>query len=157
MGGGAGGGGPARCQDSCDGCCLPNDVCLSLPAQTANTCGQSGSSCSACNDGEQCLRGTCVPVIIDGGVPGDVGSTCTSDTGCGVSGWCLTEDMGFPGGYCTRECEFTMCPTGSTCVQAGDPNGTPFYLCLQECMTSSQCRTDYVCETSPGIGLCLPF
>jgi serine protease len=38
-----------------------------------------------------------------------VGSACTSNTDCLDSGACVTA---WPGGYCTRDCATTACPTG---------------------------------------------
>jgi hypothetical protein len=62
---------------------------------------------------------------------------------CGPIGFCIEESNGFPDGYCTQDCgpSGNACPMGSDCRGFGMGNA----LCLDECNSNPECRTDYVC------------
>ena len=81
--------------------------------------GPSFDACSAitCGDGASCDAGAC---RCDAGLYGDpntfcedieshqnwVGAPCIDDSECDFAGgWCLNELDGFPGGYCTSDCD----------------------------------------------------
>ena len=74
-----------------------------------------------------------------------VGDPCGNDGDCGELGTCMTEDQGFPGGYCTRAaCEASSCPGDASCwsFQSGGS------YCLRNCAAPSDCRTQhgYTCD-----------
>jgi len=78
----------------------------------------------------------------------DIGAACTSASSCAHNS-CL----GMTGGYCTKSmCDFSGCPTGSTCFGIG--NGDT--ACLKDCTATGQCRTaeSYVCSSNYQV--CLP-
>ena len=77
----------------------------------------------------------------------DIGDACGLDTDC-ESLMCLQ----LPGGYCTKShCQFTGCPSGSTCY--GFESGGS--ACLQDCTSANQCRENegYTCDS---YGSCWP-
>ena len=98
-----------------------------------------------------------------GAGPGVTGSSCTDNAQCQPpsSGFCITEDQGYPGGSCTSDCSLALtddyCGTGGRCnlylaeLAAGQD---PFVigLCEQGCNADggSSCRTDYACEPRQG-------
>lgn len=82
-----------------------------------------------------------------------IGTGCADSSTCGEGGVCGT---GFPGGYCTRDCATSACPTGAKCV-----SGATVSLCLDTCTGPragrSTCRQSYVCEDDgAGSGVCVP-
>jgi serine protease len=85
-----------------------------------------------------------------------VGSPCALDTDCLDGGRCV---KGYPGGYCTRDCNTQSCPAGSKCYLV-DP-ATNSRACIQTCTGpnagQSNCRSSYVCyDDEEGGGQCLP-
>jgi hypothetical protein len=58
-------------------------------------------------------------------------------------GFCIDQQNGFPGGYCSQDCGPTgmMCPPGADCRRFGPMQ----QLCLDECTVNSECRTGYGC------------
>ncbi len=77
----------------------------------------------------------------------DIGDACGLDADC-ESLMCLQ----LPGGYCTKSyCEFTGCPSGSTCY--GFEGGGS--ACLDDCSSANQCRENegYTCDS---YGSCWP-
>ena len=91
------------------------------------------------------------PTLLDG-------EACAADTDC-VSGRCLTEAEGFPGGYCTFfDCvERADCAGVTTGCLRGQFNGN---LCVELCAGDDSCREGYECQ-STGIdsdsgGYCYP-
>jgi serine protease len=85
-----------------------------------------------------------------------VGSACASDTDCPDGGRCVT---GYPGGYCTRDCNTQACPSGSKCYVVDSSTGAR--ACIATCpgvgLGQSTCRSSYVCyDDEAGGGQCLP-
>ncbi|MBN1207279.1 MAG: S8 family peptidase [Myxococcaceae bacterium] len=85
-----------------------------------------------------------------------VGSACSSNAECPDGGQC---ELGYPGGYCTRECATQPCPAGSKCYVVNSSTGAK--ACLASCSAPGQgrsdCRADYVCyDDRAGAGECLP-
>jgi len=85
-----------------------------------------------------------------------VGSACTSNTDCPDGGRCVT---GYPGGYCTRDCNTQACPSGSKCYVVDSSTGSR--ACIATCsgagLGQSTCRASYVCyDDEAGGGQCLP-
>jgi len=85
-----------------------------------------------------------------------VGSPCTSNADCLDGGRCVT---GYPGGYCTRDCNSKACPSGSKCYVVDSSTGER--ACIATCpgigLGQSTCRTNYVCyDDEAGSGQCLP-
>jgi serine protease len=79
-----------------------------------------------------------------------IGGACT--TTCPNGGTCFT---GYPGGYCTQECNTTSCPLGSTCI--GGTNKACLSQCTGPGAGQSTCRSLYVCyDDGTGYGVCLP-
>lgn len=74
-----------------------------------------------------------------------VGGACMNDSEC--EGFCQTGTR-FPGGTCSISCGNSgNCPQGSSCAQldAG-------WICLVDCTSTPDCRTDYACEPVPEAG-----
>jgi serine protease len=85
-----------------------------------------------------------------------VGAPCTSNADCLDGGRCVT---GYPGGYCTRDCNSQACPSGSKCYVVDSSTGER--TCIATCtgigQGQSTCRTNYVCyDDEAGSGQCLP-
>ncbi len=152
---------------SCPGCCQGNQC---LPGNLPFACGATGVMCRICNPGTTCDNGSCQPFNFDGGVP-DAGAPLPIGGACGNTGPCLngfcvpeggiTGPTGFPGGYCSANCNNgAMCPAGATCVQSdaiGVPTKTCFAVCpTAEVGTQSICRTGYVCAPGGQDAYCAP-
>lgn len=91
-------------------------------------------------------------------------STCIGNT------MCMTQEIGFPGGYCIGQCQgdetnchsvpslmqFTECLQNHDRQQCFKKATTK--VLLQNCMSSADCREDYVCaNTATGkVGVCAP-
>jgi hypothetical protein len=152
-----GGGGSVTCgAQSCpSGCCL-GASCVPVGLQSNATCGFGGAACLGCDANAGCVNGQCVqgPQPIDGGPPALVGGPCAEDMQCGTDGlsFCIPDQSGFPGGYCSRLCDMAPCPSGSECIEAQTQGGDIINLCLVSCTTASQCRMGYTCDQS----FCLP-
>ncbi|MBK8995472.1 MAG: hypothetical protein IPM35_06965 [Myxococcales bacterium] len=87
-----------------------------------------------------------------GGGPaaGSIGAPCTGAGDC-TGGACITEDQGWPNGYCAVEgCSAGSCPDGSDCFEM--TSGKTF--CLKTCGDSSECASAYACH--PTAGACVP-
>jgi hypothetical protein len=73
---------------------------------------------------------------------------------CSAGQFCLPDQFGFKGGYCSEPCSTpggTDCPMGSQCIQ---PGMSPMPLCFKSCATNMDCRQpDYECS---GDGVCVP-
>jgi serine protease len=80
----------------------------------------------------------------------DVGAACTDATkltACaGISAYAPDPECieTFPGGYCSRRCDDNVCGANGICDEL-DCEGTPCNVCLQRCVSDSQCRTGYIC------------
>ncbi len=86
---------------------------------------------------------------VDAGPPPEwVGDACFAQNQCGAgAGFCIDEDSGFPGGYCSAECGAgrPACPAGSICQDFGEPDG----FCLDVCAGNADCRPSYECTRLP--------
>lgn len=143
--------------------CPPGAVCR-------NTGGGESFCLDACADPMECRpEYNCVQLGINpervcwpipegstnpNGAP--VGSACSVDQECLQGLSCMTEQDGFPGGYCTRPyCDprTNPCPNGSSCFAFPGL----FSLCLADCPSGgsrSTCRRGYYClgpTGSPGV------
>lgn len=97
-------------------------------------------------------------VEVDAGpsTEGDIGQPCGTMADC--ESFCITEEDGFTGGYCTAACDVdNPCPSGATCT----PVGRGQSICLADCDPAAEtrsCRMGYGCASSfmlPG-PVCLP-
>ena len=143
-------------------------VCM-VPCETDDQCRDEylcfGGFCmpgcqadSDCPQGDSCdaASGRCYSDLSD--VP--VGAACRADQECGSNGACLQQESSthetiWKGGYCTGFfCdEISACPDGSSCYQLADVT-----MCLDECLSASQCREGYDCLTieEATASVCLP-
>jgi hypothetical protein len=162
----------APCARSCpDGCCLPDNTCLTSP--TADACGGGGELCVSCATGETCQAGACVRSQPGCGPSNCAGccldaSTCAttgrSDFACGSgggsceqcvpsqdSGACAPDPDG--GGICggTGSCNFRNC---GTCCVGGDCS--TYGLSQTQCGTNGEncqaCTGGERCESTGGAG-----
>ena len=87
-------------------------------------------------------------------VPGDDGASCTQNADC-ASGFCLTDEQGFPGGLCTVfDCTSRQdCYGVGTACLRGQFNGN---LCVPLCVTDSDCREGYECRGTGSGSFCYP-
>ena len=79
--------------------------------------------------------------------PADDGAACTQGSDC-ASGFCLTDEQGFPGGLCTVfDCSSRQdCfGVGTACLR-GQFNGN---LCVPLCVVDADCRDGFRWPTSP--------
>jgi hypothetical protein len=100
MDGGGSGSGSNCSFENCDGCC-DGDRCITTT--TAAKCGLPGEACEACDSGDTCAAGQCVPV-----------ADCSNCDGCCLNGTqCLPGDSlnacGAGGAACTA------CGAGTGC------------------------------------------
>lgn len=112
-----------------------------------------------------------VTATADGGVAsapktGEIGSACTADADCTVTGTTCLKDLSltflsisFPGGHCTKACKADAdCGTGSACPLVSLQTFLPgISQCLKQCKVASDCREGYRCAASsfggiPGLG-----
>jgi hypothetical protein len=73
------------------------------------------------------------------------GKGCGCQTDCDFGQVCVTEKVGFPGGFCAQGCtDVADCQSGFDCVELtpGDPDTR---LCWPQCDTTKDCRQGYVC------------
>lgn len=96
------------------------------------------------------------PEPLDAGPSSDIGTSCTSSADC-EGGYCITEDMGFAGGYCTMGCATdTDCGEGGACIQIDATTSFCFDRCDPAAATRD-CRAGYGCASSLEIpSVCLP-
>lgn len=89
-------------------------------------------------------------IILDGACLGPEesptdGKGCGCQTDCDFGQVCVTEQVGFPRGFCAQGCmDVADCQSGFDCVELtpGDPDTR---LCWPQCDTSKDCRQGYVC------------
>ncbi|MBI5518087.1 MAG: exo-alpha-sialidase [Deltaproteobacteria bacterium] len=97
--------------------------------------------------------------VTDASMPSGVGTGCRQmgnpfppqQGSCPAGRLCLTEALGFRGGYCTSLCVgASRCPADSVCTAFG----TGYQLCLQRCQSNDDCRRSegYVCQRPEGSG-----
>jgi hypothetical protein len=68
------------------------------------------------------------------------GARCTADTQC-PGGFCFRETLhGWPDGLCTEDCSTNPCQSGRCAELYGSE-----HHCVQECVTSDDCRPGYGC------------
>lgn len=153
--------GEVMCGNDCD--CPPFASCLGglcQPANRENLCCSRpdcppGQSCELPGGGESICEEP--PPRPDGGTAGPVGQPCDQTPGsCGQRGFCIGEDQGFPGGYCSAPCGPNRpCPGDGLCREVGMGNT----ICLDGCTAGADCREGYVCGRA-GVGMgqvCLPI
>jgi serine protease len=81
-----------------------------------------------------------------------VGSPCTPDTSeADCSGIDFAPDAAcistFTGGYCSRLCDGdNLCGANGVCDVLLECDGVPCGVCLQRCVSDSQCRDGYECD-----------
>jgi hypothetical protein len=152
---------PACSASSCpNGCWDNNGVCRS--GTTAGACGTAGAACKQCGFGAQCAMQTCSGApdagAIDGGMGGAIGAACQGAS-CASPGFCLSAQVGFPGGYCTSACGGAgSCPSGSSCIVT-TIFGMSTSSCMAECAgvgAQSTCRMGYACSAATDGGYCRP-
>jgi hypothetical protein len=85
------------------------------------------------------------------------GAPCETSADCLLGDLCLTEEDGFPGGYCTTSnCSEVGCDVTSECF-ALDLGGSSEEVCLALCDINGECsRDDYDCFDIDGTNVCLP-
>jgi len=136
---------PVCSATTCDGCCTADGQC-SL-STTDSSCGRGGVACRACNAGEMCSFGSCVPTSfgsgggssgVGGGVSGG-GSSGGGASGGGASGGGASGGVGggsvFCGpstcaGCCRSDGSCNLAPTNASCGSQGQ-------LC-RNCQASGQ-------------------
>lgn len=105
---------------------------------------------------------------LDAAVNQPVGAPCLAASDC-AGNWCITEDYGWPGGYCTHyACDLgspaTSCaPYGGDgiCLEVGE-EGATYGLCFDRCapaLGDASCRLGYQCRSlwdGTGAGICVP-
>lgn len=135
--------GQPRCASSCDfgkspTGCRPDYTCV-----LRQRYGQPSKIYAVCLPStDQVWPGESPPVS-------DVGSACSTDSGCNYLS-CL----GLTNGYCTKTmCDFAGCPAGSDCFIV---NGVDTPVCLKTCNGDGDCRTGegYGCDS--GDAVCWP-
>lgn len=98
------------------------------------------------------------PARVDAGVmPSGVGDECESEGpgfpptqgSCRSGQLCLSDAIGFRGGYCVTVCQGARCPRDAACSRI---QGFP--VCLRTCAASDDCRRaeGYVCRPAEGGG-----
>lgn len=136
---------------------------------------------------ERSLVGTCLPPELSVGDPCEVGAMqpasdprrdrvgAVTRKACGGSLVCNSNEVGFPGGMCTADCNATSKDVRCGPIAVLSPfnaclaRGEPFPNCLRAhvrpaglraCSAEAPCRDDYICaqaDTSkPEQGVCLP-
>ncbi len=122
----------------------------------SNICVASCTSNAQCRSGYQCHdrdsdgQSECWPFASGSG---QVGEPCGSIQDCagGLNGFCAADDGqgNWPSGYCSHDCgNGVTCPTGSVCY---DPDGSGDGFCLDSCMSDTDCRSSYFCDSSLGL------
>ncbi len=105
---------------------------------------------SDCVDGEKCDLSSHKCVLDTDGQPG---SPCSDNDDCIGNGgvMCLSENMGFPGGYCIHSCGSDMdCGGIAKCLHTAYGS-----YCYRSCSLDGDCRPEYVCEQAgPRAGTC---
>jgi hypothetical protein len=150
---------PVPCRTDCDcpfslscgaGQCMamgrPNLCCANPDCPPGNGCVLPDGTPSECSGFIEPDGG----VAIDGGAPmvPTTGAPCTDSFMCAPGQSCFDEGAGFPGGYCSSECDPRRfnCGPDSICVNAGDEQG----LCADVCSGNADCRAGYLCVRLDG-------
>ena len=148
-------GAAAYCLATCtaDSDCRSGYVCAQ-DTQVSRPPSQSDSECSST---EICdlTTGQCT-------TSGFVGTSCTGSTAClqGADPRCLSNNRGFPSGYCSSTCSTDSdCGLNSVCVAGMEyqTDTAPLRLCAQTCASNSDCRTGYNCVQAQSKSFCLEF
>jgi hypothetical protein len=158
---------PLPCRSDCDcpfflscgfGECVPTgspNLCCSNPdCQPGSECVLGDGQTSTCPSG----GGEDGGVTSDGGSPmgPTAGAACMDSTMCAPGQSCFDEASGFPGGYCSEQCNPRRfnCGPGATCLDNGDEDS----LCAALCVDNGDCRAGYLCVRLGAAGerVCWP-
>lgn len=127
--------------------------CLEGLCNVDDDCSRKGDG-YICDVDQSCWSYAYVPLNPGGAA---MGAACGEPEQC-ESDLCLGESEGFPGGYCTADCDPedpNWCPTGSICAE--DHEG--FMICQPTCANSDACREGYECIDGgcrpPGVDITL--
>ena len=131
--------GPPEADDQdCERICTSHDQCPA-EAYCPSACARSGSA-------DECTQALCAMDYI--GLP------CATMANCGTGFACLTDLMGWPGGYCSTACVTDAnCPGRSLCWKAEAQA-----RCARVCSVDADCRVldGYGCkDTGDGRYACL--
>lgn len=151
---GTDGGAGQRCANDCD-CAEP------LVCGQGGRCGRGAGRANRCCTAQPCPAGTAC--VEPGGGMGQcpspplvIGESCIGGL-CGGGGFCIDENSGFPGGYCTAVCDAASpCPGDARCidVEGGGGNGS---ICFDGCASAMDCRAEYLCVQLGMSGrVCVP-
>jgi hypothetical protein len=161
---------------NCDGCCGPNNQCVTASTTTAQACGARGEACRQCGQNLVCDRPTgtckpptsaCNPLNCPTCCAGDRCVSPDQDLTCGLGGGscvdCTRQGLLCAGGSCqARRCTAATCPngccSGNTCVLGGSannacgPNGGVCTNCEQngQVCQNRQCTTACTPDNCPG-------
>ena len=127
-----------NCEEGCNG---ESRACLPLLG-TTTACLVRCESSDECRTGYFCDKlaneKVCLPLTVDGPVPGRAGSGCENNDDCNDGLEC---DLTQPGGYCLYpSCE--LCGEDGSCVDGA--------FCGQKCSETRDCRVGYVCRERGG-------
>ncbi len=137
--------------------CATGSNCTALSA-TANFCLDECTVNADCRTGYSCVdmdnnnTNECFPIASGSG---GIGSTCSAVQDCagGIDGFCIEDEDGFQGGYCSIDCTTNANACGADNCSANGANS----LCLDNCTTNADCRAGYECGTFDGSTSCLPL
>jgi hypothetical protein len=153
------------CVDICltDTDCRPGYNCFDL-GLLAGTPGSGPLAClPLCADDTDCDPGQmCDTTAFTCFTPGaSVGDACDLPADCPTGSFCITEPLlGFPGGYCSADCDPSgpgggTCPSGGTCYET-DPMDPTAGTCLLDCTAGpgggTCARAGYSCSDQLPFG-----
>lgn len=80
----------------------------------------------------------------------EIGEACTKNADCGSGKTCVTQAMGWMGGYCSKSCTPSndTCGDGATCVSLGSQS-----ICIKICQDETECRNGYQCYVESALGV----
>lgn len=134
----------------------PPDRDAAIDAAASPACrsdAECTGSASSCPGGvARCVAGQC---HIDCAAAGTVGAPCATSADCSGAARCLTESIGYTGGYCTAACGATTdCPADAACWSYTGPPPQPW--CYRRCEHDADCRAGYRCTAAGAEQVCAP-